>query len=275
MAQTVGVSSDRRHADGGRLEGLAVQRVPAVAVAVAPAPLLARAVAAHCLHAAAGSRAHRTLREHPRQRCSWPLRRRLLSLSFLLWGCKIGYPGSGCNGRAEVMCSHGVFPARPHQDGTKGDTLSMPTRHAWGRRHWLAMVVLAVATGSGGLVTADDLDAELGAHETLDDHRRGVDHWTPAQVAHWLQKEGIGPWHEREYAAAVIDHDLDGHLLLSLDPSDILHVLDPAMHQRPADFAQSLAKLEGKLGELRGAIAQNPVDFWEYKVRLCASPSSR
>ena len=174
------------------------------------------------------------------------------------------------------MCSHGVFPARPHQDRRKGDrALSMPSRHAWGRRHWLAVVVLAVATGSGGLVTADDLDAELGAHETLDDHRRGVDHWTPAQVAHWLQKEGIGPWHEREYAAAVVDHDLDGHLLLSLDPSDILHVLDPAMHQRPADFAQSLAKLEGKLGELRGAIAQNPVDFWEYKVRLCASPSSR
>ena len=26
--------------------------------------------------------------------------------------------------------------------------------------------------------------------------------------------------------------------------------------------------LRGKLGELREAIAQNPVDFWEYQVRI-------
>jgi hypothetical protein len=114
---------------------------------------------------------------------------------------------------------------------------------------------------------SDDDSEHQSPHESLDMARQGVDDWSPSQVAHWLQKEGIGPWHERDYLSALEEHDLDGHLLLSLHPRDILLTLEPEMQQlRPADFSRHLQKLSEKLAELREAIAQNPVDFWEYQV---------
>jgi len=99
------------------------------------------------------------------------------------------------------------------------------------------------------------------------DARQGVDDWTPSQVAHWLRKEGIAPWDQTAYQAALEAHDIDGHLLLSLHPPDILRTLDEDMQeQRPGDFQRNLETLNVKLEELRQAIAQNPVDFWEYQV---------
>ena len=106
-------------------------------------------------------------------------------------------------------------------------------------------------------------DAYLGdgadEHDVIEsqDARQGVDDWTPSQVAHWLRKEAISPWPHDEYLAALEAHDIDGHLLLSLHPPDILHVLDADMEQqRPEDFQRNLGMLNAKLEELRLAIAQ-------------------
>ena len=110
-----------------------------------------------------------------------------------------------------------------------------------------------------------DTDQEL-LPDSLD-VRQAVDDWTPSQVAHWLKKEGVTPWHQAQYLASLEDHTIDGHLLLSLHPRDILHALDADMQQeRPDDFSRNLDLLHGKVEELRQAIVQNPVDFWEYRV---------
>ena len=99
-----------------------------------------------------------------------------------------------------------------------------------------------------------DTDQEL-LRDSLD-VRQAVDDWTPSQVAHWLKKEGVTPWHQAQYLASLEDHTIDGHLLLSLHPRDILHALDADMQQeRPDDFSRNLDLLHGKVEELRqGAV---------------------
>ena len=105
-------------------------------------------------------------------------------------------------------------------------------------------------------------------------------------MSHWLRKEGIEPWNEQEYFLHLKEHEIDGYMLLSLKEEDMLHVLDPKMKQnrpgrlsttdftpvmfprssRADEFDRNLLRLKTSLGELKEAIAYNPISFWEYRI---------
>ena len=81
------------------------------------------------------------------------------------------------------------------------------------------------------------------------------------QVVGWLGAQGLRPWRGEELEHVAEDHGLDGALLLSLAPRDILRVLN-----LPPTDQINLEALAAGLAGLRKEVEARPVDLWEYRI---------